>query len=373
MQHRILGKSGLVVSAISLGTEYLLNQPREHVASVIHGAIDRGVNYFDLFWPQPAFRDSMGAAFRGHREKVMLAAHLGAVVKGEQYEKTRDLKACRTFFGDFLTRYHTDYVDVLFLHNIDEQADYDEVMRPGGMAEVAQRLRQEGKARLIGFSGHTVATSLQAVESGLVDVLMFPINLAGSAVPGKKELFSACATRGVGLVAMKPFAGGKLLQKERVIAMENWQRGGAPKQIERSVTITPAQCLAYVLAQSGVSTVVPGCKNLEELHSVQAFWEATEKEKDYSAIVSDFAEYTPGECVYCNHCLPCPSVIDIGQVIRLLETAQHKMTAELRAAYDALSAKASDCVHCGSCVERCPFGVDAESKMEQAVALFESI
>ena len=373
MQYRQLGKSGLSVSAISLGTEYLLNQPREHVVGVIHEAIDRSVNYFDLFWPQPAFRDNMGAAFKGYRGKVMLAAHLGAIVKGEQYEKTRDLKACRTFFDDFLTRYHTDYADVLYLHNIDLQADYDEVMRPGGMTELAQRFRQEGKARFIGLSGHTVATSLQAVESGLVDMLMFPINLAGSAVPGRKELFNACATRGVGLVAMKPFAGGKLLQKERVMTMENWQRGGAPKQIEKSLTITPAQCLAYVLAQSGVSTVVPGCKNLAELHSVQAFWDLGEEEKDYSAIVSDFAEYTPGECVYCNHCLPCPSVIDIGQVIRLLETAQHKLTDELRAAYDALSAKASDCIQCGSCVERCPFDVDAESKMEQAMALFESI
>jgi len=373
MQYRTLGKSGLRVSAISLGTEYLLNQPRERVVEVIRAAIDQGVNYFDLFWPQPAFRDNMGAAFKGYRERVMLAAHLGAAMKGEQYEKTRDLKACRAFFEDFLTRYSTDYVDVLFLHNIDEQSDYEEVMRSGGMAEMAQRLKEEGRTRLIGFSGHTVSTALQAVESGIVDVLMFPINLAGNAIPGRKELFNACATRGVGLVAMKPFAGGKLLQKERVIAIENWQRGGAPKQVEKSVTITPVQCLAYVLAQSGVSTVVPGCKNLEELRGVQAFWGSTEEEKDYSAIVADFAEYTPGECVYCNHCLPCPALIDIGQVIRLLETAQHNLTAELRAAYDALSAKASDCIHCGACVERCPFGVDAESKMEQAAALFESV
>ena len=233
MQYRTLGKSGLRVSAISLGTEYLLNQPRERVVEVIRAAIDQGVNYFDLFWPQPAFRDNMGAAFKGYRERVMLAAHLGAAMKGEQYEKTRDLKACRAFFEDFLTRYSTDYVDVLFLHNIDEQADYDEVMRSGGMAEMAQCLKEEGRTRLIGFSGHTVSTALQAVESGIVDVLMFPINLAGNAIPGRKELFNACATRGVGLVAMKPFAGGKLLQKERVIAIENWQRGGAPKQVEK--------------------------------------------------------------------------------------------------------------------------------------------
>lgn len=373
MQYRPLGSSGLRVSAISLGTEYLLHKSRRHVIEVIHEAIERGVNYFDLFWPQPTFRDNMGVAFEGQRHKVLLAAHLGAAAKGEQYEKTRDLRVCRAFFDDFLARYKTDYVDVLFLHNVDEQADYDEVMRPGGLAEMAQRLKEAGQTRLIGFSGHTVSTSLQAVRSGIVDVLMFPVNLAGNAVPGRKELFQACAASGVGLVAMKPFAGGKLLQKERVIAMENWQRGGEPKQLERSRTITPAQCLAYVLAQNGVSTTVPGCQTLDELRSVQAFWEATEEEKDYSAILADFAEYTPGECVYCNHCLPCPSLIDVGQVIRLLEIAQYGLTAELRATYGALSAKASDCIHCGACVERCPFGVDPERKMEQAAALFEAV
>jgi hypothetical protein len=371
MEHRKLGKTGLAVSAISLGTEYLLNQSREHVAGVIHEAIDLGVNYFDLFWPQPEFRDNLGAAFAGRRERVMLAAHLGAVMRNGQEEKTRDLKACRTFFEDFLTRYHTDYVDVLFLHNIDEQADYDEVMRPGGMAELGQAIRREGRARLIGFSGHTVATSLQAVESGVIDLLMFPVNLAGHAVPGKKDLFRACAAKGVGLVAMKPFAGGKLLLKERIVAMENFQVGGAPQTIEKPRPITPAQCLAYVLAQSGLSTIVPGCKSVEEVRDVQGYWETTPEERDYSSVVTDFAKYTPGECVYCNHCLPCPSVIDIGQLIRLLETVQRRMTDELRSAYGSLGGKASDCIHCGQCTERCPFGVDVETKMEQAMALFE--
>ena len=84
-----------------------------------------------------------------------------------------------------------------------------------------------------------------------------------------------------------------------------------------------------------------------------------------------FKEYVTGECVYCNHCLPCPSRIDIGRMIRALETASNHPTAEQRAAYRALSATASECTKCGACIERCPFGVDVVSKMELARLRFE--
>ncbi len=370
MEYRKLGRTGLQISAISMGTEYLINRPREEVVPVVREAIARGIAYFDLFFAQPQFRDNMGAAFAGYRDRVLLAAHLGSIERDGQGAKSRDLRECELFFHDFLTRYHTDYTDILFLHNIDEQEDYDRVMRPGSVLDLAHRYQREGKARFIGYSGHTVATALQAVESGQIDVLMFPINLAGHAVPGKRELFGACAAHDVALVAMKPYAGGKLLARERKVAMENWQTGGAPLEIERSVTITPAQCLSYVLAQVGLSTIVPGVKNLAELEATWAYWTATEEERDYSAVLSDFQQYTSGECVYCNHCLPCPSVIDIGQTIRLFETAQRHFTAELAATYAALPANAADCIQCGSCMERCPFGVDVIDKMERAAKLF---
>jgi len=99
--------------------------------------------------------------------------------------------------------------------------------------------------------------------------------------------------------------------------------------------------------------------------------EATDAGRDYSAIISDFGRYEEGECVYCNHCLPCPAVIDIAQINRLVDTAQQGISERLRMAYDVLLVKASACTECGACVERCPFGVDVISKMRQAVELFE--
>ncbi len=371
MQYRPLGDTGVQVSAISLGTEYLINRPAEHVAGVVHAAIDGGINYFDLFFAQPAFRDNMGAAFRGRREKVMLAGHLGAIEVDGQSDKTRDPAAAEPWFHDFLRRYHTDYVDVLYLHNIDTQEDYDRVMAPGGLADMADRFRREGKARFIGFSGHTVSTSRQAVESGRINVLMFPVNMAGHAISGRRELLLTCGDRGVGLIAMKPYAGGKLLRRESKMLLERSQRGDAAAEVHRPMPITAQQCLAYVQSLPGVSAVLPGCKDLPELEVALGIFGATPEEKDFGPALAGFAEYAVGECVYCNHCLPCPSAIDIGGTIRLLEIADGRADAGQRAAYAALPAPASACIQCGDCEARCPFGVEATGKMEQAATLFE--
>lgn len=371
MEYRRLGSTGLEVSAIGLGTEYLIDQPQEHVVKVIHKAIAQGVNYFDLFYAQPEFRDKMSAAFEGHRDRVLLGAHLGATWEEGQGGRSRDPQVCERFLLDFLNRYKTDYVDVLLLHNCDEQDDYDELTSPDGPLGLARRLKQEGKARAIGFSGHTVETALQAVENPDLDVLMYSINIAGNAIPGRRELFNSCVRHGVGVVAMKPYAGGRLFLKDRSISIERTKLGGPPKELRKSTEITPVQCLAYTLAQAGVSTAVPGCRDLPQLADALAYCRATAEQKDYSAALADFREYVTGECVFCNHCLPCPAEIDIGQTIRLLETAQGNPTPELQAAYDALSAKASDCLECGDCTERCPFGVDAMGKVAQAAQLYE--
>ncbi|MCK4234265.1 aldo/keto reductase, partial [candidate division WOR-3 bacterium] len=77
MKYRKLGKTGFDVSIIGLGTEYLNRKPRKNVVSVVHAAIDRGVNYFDLVFAFPDYRDNFGAAFIGYRDNVIIAGHIG--------------------------------------------------------------------------------------------------------------------------------------------------------------------------------------------------------------------------------------------------------------------------------------------------------
>lgn len=371
MEYRALGRTGLQVSEVGLGTEYLIGAPRERIVAVIRAAIAGEINYFDLFCAEPEFRDAMGEAFAGQRERVILAAHLGAGIKDDgQYQRLRSARKAGQFFDDFLARYHTDYADVLFLHNCDAQKDFDIVFGERGLLPLALQLKEQGKTRFIGFSGHTPSTALQAVQSGHVDVLMYPVSMAGHATAGKKELLDACLARDVGLVAMKAYGGGKLLSHEQTIRVGRYQGASQAYRVKKKQPITPVRCLAYTLAQPGVSTVVPGCANLDHLADALAFCTASAQERDFSDVLADFRQPVEGECVYCNHCLPCPVRIDIGQTIRLLEMAQRGMSEAIRSAYAALPAGAADCTRCGACEKRCPFGVSTIAKIEQAAQLF---
>jgi hypothetical protein len=371
MHYRELGRTGLAVSEVSLGTEYLIGKPREVIVEVVSEAIARGVNYFDLFCAEPAFRDAMGEAFADHRDRVYLAAHLGATVTAEgQYKKTRAISTSERFFHDFLTRYRTDHVDVLMLHNCDSQKDFDRVFRAGGFLGLALRLKEEGLVHHLGFSGHTVSTARQAVESGLIDVLMFPVNLTGHGVPGKLDLLRTCAARGVAVVAMKPYAGGKLLQGPRTQRFGRYLRGGDASKFRKPDAITPVRCLAYVLAQIGVAAAIPGCASVEELDAALAYETADAAARDFSALLAEIEPAAQGECTYCNHCLPCPAQIDIGQTLRLLDLAQDGVTPALQAAYDGMPAPAADCIECGACESRCPFGVATMARIGEAAAVF---
>lgn len=375
METRKLGKTGFDVSVIGLGTEHLDKRPRKTVVSVMHEAIDRGVNYFDLVFSFSEYRDNLGAALEGRRDKVIVAGHIGCAETDGRYRKTRFVRECDLLFHDLLRRLDTEYIDILILQFVDKEEDYEQIVKPRGLMELALRLKKEGKARAIGLSGHKIPVALKAVETGQIDVLMFPLNLAWDVVPGREGILQACGEEEVGLVAMKVFAGGRIFRKKE------------------GKSVTPVQCLDYALSQTGVSTALPGVKNIGELKEVLHYLEATEEEKDFRSVVRDFQEDIRGNCVYCNHCLPCPVGIDIGRTIRMLDRTLAASSDRLKADYKARSQKrnfyypgriraaalnrkdhsiqASACTECGVCMERCPFEVDVISKMIQAAGLLE--
>jgi predicted aldo/keto reductase-like oxidoreductase len=371
MEYTGLGRTGLAVSAIGLGTEHLHGQPREIVVSTLRRAVELGVNYFDVIFAMPDYLDHLREGFQGHRDQILLTGHLGSTERDGQYYKTRTAKRCKDCFLDVLRRLDTDYVDVLFLHNFNTANDWDRAARSGYLA-LAARLRDEGRARFLGISGHYPGMMAQAVETGMVDVVMFPINLFSHAMPGRTDLLDLCLRQDVGVVAMKPFGGGKLLNRRGTIRVPGYQAGGTAFKTRIPDGIAPAQCLSYVLAQRGVSVALPGAKNEAELEEALQSLEAAPADRDFSGLLAEFGRYVEGECTYCNHCLPCPVAIDIGQVTRLLDLAAFGLTADLRRAYEALPVTASACTECGACTKRCPFGVDVVANMQRATRLFEA-
>ena len=386
MEYRKLGRSGIDVGIIGLGAEYLWDfslgkpAPLETAVSVVNEALSNGVNYIDVPLPAPGVRKNLGIALKDRRREVVIAGHLGAVLENNQYVPHRDITLCEKFFDDLLIRLQTDYIDVLMLHCVDELGDYDKVFNPEGLLGVAQRLQKEGKVRLLGMSGHTVPTALKAVKSGAIDVLMFPVNPANDVLPGdirfdvpwapdtfeklstsnettsltRQGLYHTCAAEGVAVVAMKPYAGGRLFDPEN----------------PSSIVLTPVQCASYALSQPGVTCIVPGCKNAEEMKAALAYIDATNEQKDYSAIDANAMWKLRGVCMYCNHCSPCPEAIDIAVTTRITDTASYRMDGIAIAQYESLAVQASACTECGVCTDRCPFGVDVVANMRRAVELF---
>ncbi|MDD3627142.1 MAG: aldo/keto reductase [bacterium] len=372
MEYRKLGQTDLKVSAISLGTEHLWCKKLDLMNSVISHSIDNGINYFDVVFSFPEYLRNLGTCFKGKRDKVYLTGHLRSGTHGERehkYRLTTNVKESEKYFNRVLKELQTEYVDVAFIQMVNALDDYHKVIEPGGVLDLALRLKKEGKLRYIGMSMHKPAAALEAVKSGKIDVLMYPINIAWDLQPGRKEVCSACFKEKVGLVAMKGFAGGRLFLKQAV------------------VRFTPTQCLSYILSQKGVTNVVIGPSDVEQLKESLHYNEASKKEKEYKYLISKLNEEYSGICIYCSHCQPCPANIDIASVFRNYDLKMMKKSPEYKkalkktdekvrfikpawirekpAAVKKMKGKPQECLECGVCMERCPFDVDIISKMKQ--------
>ena len=374
MEFRQLGRTGMRVGSLGLGTEYLLEASRHEMHAVLRRAAERQVNFVDVLYVDPNFLDRFGGALRGLRKEFFLGIHLAWGRVDGQLTNIRQVSACLECFHDTLSRLHTDSVEVVFVHNVDDPEFYRTWVPE--IVEVCVRLKKEGKARAIGFSTHNCDLALDAVPTDWCEVLMFPVNPANDQLPGRDAVFDACLRRQVGLVAMKPFAGGRLLSPERAVSLKpvqsGFQRDSRDLRLEKTLAITPTQCLSYVLSQRGVSTVVPGVKNTQEWDQSLHFLDASASEKDYEAVLASITPARAGDCVYCNHCLPCPAGLDIGRSMRIVDRAEQGISPSLRAEYDALSPRPDACLACGECMKRCAFGVDVAGKMKKAAGLFGS-
>lgn len=382
MKYRPLGSTGLQVSEVGLGGEYLERENAETVCAVVDEAMKQGINILDIFMSEPNVRTNLGAALKGRREKMILQGHIGSAWKGGQYCRTRDLDDSKRFFEDFLTRLDTDYVDIGMIHFVDTQSGYEELLRSGQL-EYAQELKAQGIIKHIGLSSHEPSAARRAVEDGWVEVLMFSVNpvfdlapegteltsllgpdgpkgvVLSSMDPAREALYRLCEARGVGITTMKTYAAGTLLRAE-----------SSPF----GAALTPIQCIHYALTRPAVASTLIGCRSVEQVRQAVAYETAGEAAKDYASVLSSVSLYAgaQGRCMYCNHCLPCPVHLDVAQVNKLLDLALagDEVPPTVRAHYAALDHHAAECLACGACESRCPFHVPVSDRMAKAAALF---
>ena len=286
MERRQLGKTGPEVGVIGLGTEHL-ERSVETMEAVLRAAVEAGADYVDLLYVETDYWETYGTLYRRYRDNLVLAAHWGG---GPRY----DLDYCQSTFDNILA--NVGNVEVAMMTMIDDGDRAGKAWREASL-EHLRRYQEQGRVGLIGGSAHDPAIAREAVRSGLLDVLMFPINMLGHDDEPTKKLVQACVEHGVSLVAMKAYHGGTLF----------WANG-------QPTGITPAQCLHYVFSQP-VATAVPGPKNLDEWQATLRAAKASDQEKDFSPVLGNLRDLLKGQCTYCHHCLPCPEGIEIGWVI----------------------------------------------------------
>ena len=280
MELRKLGKQGIEVGVIGLGIEHLKKNPREEIVEVIQETVALGVNYFDLIWSYPHIISAVGEGIKGNRDKVTLAAHLGSCYRGEKYVRNRTPKKCRETFEEVLGNLGTDYVDVINLHYLSEK-DWHKVFKPGGVFDLAKELVEEGKARSIGASTHDLNLLRKIAPMTEINSVMFQVNMANHRLPGRDEAFKLCADNGKGIIAMKPFAKGKLLKSKKKEKIPSYATGGVKMTSRMPEGNTSAKCLHYSLSQPGVSVAVPGASNIEELRDCVNYINVSNDEKTY--------------------------------------------------------------------------------------------
>lgn len=380
MRYRELGKTGLKVSEIGLGAEWLERHNESEVKEIIDACESFGINILDCWMSNPEVRTNIGKAIAGKRDHWIIQGHFGSTWQNGQYVRTRDMDKVKEAFSDLLTRLQTDYIDLGMIHFVDEEDEFRRIIDGEFYAYVKEQ-KDKGVIRHIGMSTHNPRVAKLAALSGKIEMILFGVNAAFDLLPASEnlddyfedktyegelsgidperaELYRICEREGVGITVMKGFAGGRL-----------FDASASPF----GVALTPVQCIHYALTRPAVASILCGYDSVEHVRQAAAYETASEEEKNYASVIAGAPRHSyKGQCTYCGHCAPCPSGIDIAMVNKLLDLAlmQEEVPASLKEHYKGLSANAGDCMACGSCEQRCPFDVKVIERMEKARELF---
>src|SRR5918992_5247569 len=285
MQYRTLGRTGLSVSVIGLGTMVHAGHfgPTEDSESLsaINTAIELGVNFIDTSDAYGAGYSEtlLGKTLRGRRDKVVLATKGGNVMVGPDRGK-------RKFTADYISgvleqslqRLQTDYIDLYQLHN-----PTVEVIEHGEVWEVLERAKQAGKIRHYGVSINTMEEGVAAVKDGRSETIQVEYNLL-TQEPAEK-LFPLAQQANVGIIARIPLKRGiltgKLTQADEGrfqgedVRARSFKGEAFAKELAKAAqlgflvhgpvkTLTQA-AIAFCIAHPAVSVVIPGARNADQM------------------------------------------------------------------------------------------------------------
>ncbi|MEN6560359.1 MAG: aldo/keto reductase [Acidobacteriota bacterium] len=353
---RALGKTGLVLPVVNMGVMNADNP------ELVRRAYELGLRHFDTaagYWRGK--NEEMVGTVLGElnaRSQSIIATKANIPPAQRRSLPAADLKAAfiKTFEGS-LRRVKTDYVDILYIHDV---SLVDDIRRPGFL-EAFQELKDQKKVRFAGFSTHqNMAACLEeAAAFGFYDVLLVAYNYAMHDYDRLTRALQAASAKGIGLVAMK------------TQCMQAWYREELPAELQPfySGSISQTAVLKWALRNEAITCAVPGFTTfaqLEEDVSVARDPTLTDAEKAFLA--GRGVRLAQARCVQCGDCAgTCPSGVDTPALMRAHMYLHYPNVFQAREAIASLPAgRGLDaCASCETCVARCRGRVDIGRRVGQ--------
>ncbi len=334
MEYRILGKTGLKISRLGFGGIPIQRIDAEGTKTLIHKMKDLGINYIDTARGYTVSEEYLGYALEGIREHFVIATKSMARTK----------EAMAADIETSLKNLRTDYIDLYQIHN-PSMAQLEQVMAPGGALEALQEAKAAGKIGHIGLTAHSLDVFKAALELDWVETFMFPYNIVET--QGEK-LIAECAKRNIGFIDMKPLAGGAI--EDATLA------------------------LRYICANDAVTVVIPGMAEAKELEQNMAAVNNTSPitADEKAAFLEVRNQLGTNFCRRCNYCQPCAAGINISACFLFEGYLQRYCLGEwAKGRYATLPVKASSCIGCGACEDRCPYNLPIREMLKTVSEHFD--
>ena len=333
MEYRILGKTGLKVSAMGFGGIPIQRIDAAGTRVLMEKLVEAGVNYIDTARGYTVSEQYLGETLEGLRDKFVLAT--------KSMARTKEAMAADIDIS--LHNLRTGHIDLYQVHNptVDQ---FRQVCAGGGALEALMDAKTAGKIGHIGVTAHSLEVFRLALECDWVETIMFPYNIVET---HGEELIAKCKDQNIGFIDMKPLAGGAL--EDATLA------------------------LRFVCANPNVSVTIPGMAEPRELEqNLAAVADAAPLSGDELAKIDAIRKELGTQfCRRCNYCAPCTVGIAIPNVF-LFEgyLSRYGLEDWARGRYEAMAKTASDCIECGACEPRCPYGLPIRQMLKAAAGKF---
>ncbi|MEE9912156.1 MAG: aldo/keto reductase [Deltaproteobacteria bacterium] len=334
MRYVIFGKTGMKVSELGFGGIPLIRLNKETAVDVLRRAYDRGITFYDTANMYLDSEEKIGLAFQGMRDRVIIASK----------SLKRDAAGMTDHVEKTLKRLQTDYIDLYQLHQVAKEDDWKAVTGPGGAMEALLKAKDQGKVLHIGLTSHSLAMAVRAVQTDLFSSIQFPFNFIE--IAAKDELFKIANEKNIGILAMKPFAGGM---------------------------IDNADIAFKFLRQHPDVIPIPGFDSVEAVDQVASFYDNENRvaQSDLDLMERYRAELGKQFCRRCEYCQPCPNGVMITPAMGYRVIAS-RMSPAVAVRFSRLSMESvMKCDNCGACVEKCPYELPIPDMLKSFYDLYE--